>query len=221
MGFFTPKRSEIEGVLAIHGGNRLKVHELVYSSKSGHSWSKASRGWVVSFYFFGQSNLENINKFWPNVLKGERRIILALNELAAYRIFHTLQVGNNDFLSHNKIDEKTFINEVSEILNLTENNKLEIESYIKNYGTETTKKYFEAPQFTKELGEEFSVLKMQETEELLKNIVKVVKDFDDIQLPSQKALEEIQKDLSMGGITFNKILEQSNLLPRINFYGNQ
>jgi hypothetical protein len=213
MGFFAPKRSEIENILAVHGGIKLKVHELVYSSKPGYNWSKASRGWVVSFYFFGQSSLESINKFWPNIIKGERRIILALNELATYYIFRTLQIGNNDFLNHNKIDKKTFINEVSEILNLTENNKLEIESYIKSYGTEVKRKYNEAPQFTKELGEEFSALIMKETEELLKNIVKAVKDFDDIALPNKEMIEKIKDDRNISSLFFKGIMEQHKLLP--------
>lgn len=214
MGLFTPKRSEIESVLLIHGGNRLKVHELVYGSKPGHDWSKTSRGWVMSFFFFAQSDLENINKFWLNVLKGERRIVLALNELAAYYIFRTLQIGNDDFLNYNKIDKTTFINEVSEILNLTESNKNSIESYTKNYGAEATRKYFEAPEFTKELGEEFSALKTKEMQELLGNIAKAVKDIDDIPLPNLETIKKIEEGRSMSGIVFNGILEKYKLLAK-------
>jgi hypothetical protein len=212
MGLFAPKTSEIESVLLVHGGNRLKVHELIYTSKSGHDWSKASRGWVVAFYFFAQSDLENINKFWLNVLKGERRIVLALNELAAYYIFRTFQIGNDDFLNYNKIDRTTFINEVSEILNLTENNRISIGTYIKNYGAEATRKYFEAPQFTEELGEEFSALITKEIGELLGNIAKAVKDIDDIPLPDLEAIKKIEKSRSNNGIVFKGILEQYKLL---------
>lgn len=215
MGFLAPKRSEIESVLLVHGGNRLKVHELVYTSKPGYEWSKTSRGWVINFFSFaGRPDLENIDRFWPNILKGERRIILALNELAAYYIFRTLQIGNNNFLNHNKIDKEIFIKEVSEILNLTENNRSEIERYNKNYGMHVMKKYFEASQFTKELSEEFSILKTNEMKELLTNIAETIKDIDSIPLPDSETIKKVEEGRSMNGIMFNEVMVQYALLPK-------
>ena len=212
MGFFTQKKSEIETVFTSYATFRLRVFELEFKSRENYDWSETSRDWVMGFYYFAQANLESINKSWP-VFKGERRILLAFNELATYFIFKTLQVGADSFLNHNKIDKETYIKEVSEILNLTEGNKLDIDTYTRKYGSDVIKKYLQAPVFTEEIGIEFSALKKAEFEELLKNIIKAIKEFDEIPLPGIEATKEIEECLSISGIGLNGIMERCNLLP--------
>ena len=212
MGIFK-RRSEIEEVLLVHGG---RLWQKMKDDDSGeHRWLPTSKAWVSLFATTdGASDVQMISRLWPGTLKGSRRIEIAFNELAAYYIFRTLQIGDGEFVRYNHIDQESFVREVSEIMDLSSNQLSRIDYYIQNYGTSAVKKFYAVPQFTAKLAGEFQALRVKETEDLLGAIAIGIKDFHDVPIPDKRAMKEIQQRRQLSGIAFNQMLERDGLLPK-------
>jgi hypothetical protein len=188
MGLFAPRRSEIESVLLLQV---VKVNQKV---EANSTWSLFSKGWTVNFLLFAHSDLEMINKHWGGVLKGTR-IEGALKELAAYYLFRMLSRGDAP-------DPDTFVREASEILDLSVNQHNRVAQYLRDYGRDALKKYFDATEFTPELQEEFASLGMRETKDLLGAIASAIKDVQEIPLPNDETVKQIHKERAMNGLVF-------------------
>lgn len=136
----------------------------------------------------------------------------ALNELVIYYAFRTLEIGYDDFTKISSITKDDFINQLSEIFELSEDNKKEIKEYITKYGSAVTSKYFNAKELTPELSAEFSALKEKEIKWLILKIYTSTGLVNFIEFPTVEEMENMKKDLQMNLIIFTGFLKNASLI---------
>ncbi len=198
------------------------------------NYSSAVRQWSKICSAFLPDQLSEISKNWDDLLSDEkiRKLVLkhdlqkdpyevsqavievALKKLVAYYVFHTLEVGDNDFLKTNSLTKADFVKQIGEVFDLSADVQKEIEGYITKYGSEATLKFFNANPLTPELSKEFSELKQKEIKSLLVSIWSSTGLINFFELPSEEKMEAIKKDIQMKRIIFNTFLESSYLISK-------